>query len=53
MKLHEEIKAFKMPDWRYRAKPFWSWNGDLEADELIRQIDRFKEMGLTLFNQQM
>ena len=46
MKLHEEIKAFKMPDWRYRAKPFWSWNGDLEADELIRQIDRFKEMGM-------
>ena len=27
-------------------KPFWSWNGRLDKDELIRQLHVFKEMGM-------
>ena len=26
------------PSAAYRGKPFWSWNGQLEPAELIRQI---------------
>lgn len=37
---------FKNPGPEWRAKPFWSWNGNLEEDELIRQIQVFKEMGM-------
>src|SRR5690625_4665748 len=33
------------PTNEYRGKPFWSWNGKLEKDELLRQIHVFKEMG--------
>ena len=39
------LKELKNPSNRFRGKPFWSWNGDLEKDELLRQIDAFKEMG--------
>ncbi|HLQ98388.1 MAG TPA: glycosyl hydrolase [Candidatus Dormibacteraeota bacterium] len=33
------------PKNEYRGKPFWSWNGKLNKEELIRQIHVFKEMG--------
>lgn len=39
-------KIFSNPDSFWRGKPFWSWNGKLEKDELIRQIDVMKEMGM-------
>ncbi len=39
------LKNFKNPPNEYRGKPFWSWNGELEKNELIRQIDCFEEMG--------
>ena len=29
----------------YKGKPFWSWNGELERDELLRQTSVMKEMG--------
>lgn len=29
----------------YRGKPFWSWNGELDEQELLRQIDCMHEMG--------
>jgi len=38
-------KQFKEPGVEWRGKPFWSWNGKLEKDELLRQIDVLKEMG--------
>ena len=41
---------FKDPTAEYRATPFWAWNCDLEKDELLRQIDIFKEMGLGGFH---
>ncbi len=37
---------FKHPDARYRGKPFWSWNGLLEPDEIRRQVRIFKRMGM-------
>ncbi len=39
------VKAFEKPGAEYRGKPFWSWNGELEKGELIRQIGVIKEMG--------
>ncbi len=39
------INEFINPTVQYRGKPFWSWNGKLEKDELLRQIHVMKEMG--------
>lgn len=36
---------FQNPEASYRGKPFWSWNGKLEKDELLRQVHVMKEMG--------
>lgn len=36
---------FKNPSEIYRGRPFWSWNGKLTKEELLRQIDVIKEMG--------
>ncbi|MBE6653555.1 MAG: hypothetical protein E7610_09105 [Ruminococcaceae bacterium] len=41
---------FQNPTAEYRATPFWAWNCDLQKDELLRQIDIFKEMGLGGFH---
>lgn len=42
-----EIKEkFDEPGNAWRGKPFWSWNGELEKEELIRQIHVMKEMGM-------
>ncbi len=39
-------KAFVSPSVEYRGKPFWSWNGELRGEELVRQAHVMKEMGL-------
>ena len=39
------ISLFENPTTEYKGKPFWSWNGELERDELIRQTGVMKEMG--------
>ena len=41
---------FKNPTSEYRGTPFWAWNGDLQEEELLRQIDVFKEMGFGGFH---
>ena len=43
-------ELFRNPTSEYRATPFWAWNSRLEGDELCRQIDIFKEMGLGGFH---
>ncbi len=43
-------ELFKNPSAEYRGTPFWAWNCDLQKDELCRQIDVFKEMGLGGFH---
>lgn len=37
---------FENPPAAYRGKPFWSWNGELKEEELLRQIENFKRMGM-------
>ncbi len=37
---------FKNPDSIYRSAPFWSLNDKLEATELKRQINEFKDKGI-------
>ena len=44
--MNELLKGFEEPGNAWRGKPFWSWNGALEQDELIRQIHVMKEMGM-------
>jgi hypothetical protein len=39
-------KEFSSPSAAYRGKPFWSWNGELRGEELVRQAHVMKEMGL-------
>ncbi len=41
---------FKNPTSEYRGTPFWAWNSYLEKDELCRQIEVFKKMGLGGFH---
>lgn len=41
---------FKNPTAEYRGTPFWAWNNFLTKEELCRQIDIFKEMGLGGFH---
>ncbi len=36
---------FKSPGAYFRGKPFWSWNGKLEKEELLRQVDVLNDMG--------
>ncbi|MBO5418151.1 MAG: hypothetical protein J6A50_06080 [Clostridia bacterium] len=43
--LAELNEIFENPGAEYRGKPFWSWNGELEKDEVLRQIEIMKEMG--------
>ena len=47
-KLSDEL--FKNPTCEYRGTPFWAWNNLLTKEELCRQIDVFKEMGLGGFH---
>lgn len=39
-------QLFQNPTAPYRGKPFWSWNGKLEKEELFRQMQVLKEMGM-------
>ena len=45
MKKSELYSLFKTPDNSFRGMPFWAWNGELEKDELLRQVEVMKEMG--------
>ena len=45
MNLEKRQELFQHPTREYRGKPFWSWNGKLQEEELLRQIDIIKEMG--------
>ena len=46
----EMMREFSNPGSIYRGAPFWAWNNRLNADQLRRQIDCFKEMGLGGFH---
>ena len=40
------LKEFENPSARFRGAPFWAWNGKLDRDTLLKQVEYFKEMGL-------
>ena len=44
--MKEIISRVKSIQKEYQPIPFWSWNDDLEQDELIRQIQWMKENGI-------
>lgn len=37
--------SLKNPEAKYRGMPFWAWNGELEKEQMMRQISIFREMG--------
>jgi len=39
-------EKFKNPGVEFRSAPFWSWNDDLQEEELGRQIKEMKEKGI-------
>ena len=39
-------EKFKSPGVEFRSAPFWSWNDDLQEEELGRQIKEMKEKGI-------
>ena len=43
-------ELFDRPTAEYRAAPFWSWNCELDKDELLRQIDCLHDMGFGGFH---
>src|SRR5579884_1680649 len=43
---HSLPDLFADPPSSFRGRPFWSWNGRLEREELLRQVRVFKEMGM-------
>lgn len=43
-------EQFQNPTSEYRGAPFWAWNNKLDRDQLLRQIDYFKEMGMGGFH---
>ncbi len=47
-RLDDEL--FRDPTSEYRGAPFWSWNCELERDELLRQIDCLFKMGFGGFH---
>ena len=38
-------ELFEQPTKEYRGTPFWSWNGEMEEEECVRQAHIFREMG--------
>ncbi|MDR1629733.1 MAG: hypothetical protein LBS36_05915 [Oscillospiraceae bacterium] len=43
-------ELFQNPTCEYRGTPFWAWNCKMNMDQLSRQIECFKEMGLGGFH---
>ena len=37
-KINAAVKSLEAVEMQYKPIPFWSWNGELEKEELIRQI---------------
>ncbi|MBQ2256140.1 MAG: hypothetical protein II330_04710, partial [Clostridia bacterium] len=46
MSKKELHSTFAAPGVEWRGKPFWSWNGELREEELVRQVEVMKQMGL-------
>lgn len=40
-----DVQTFQNPPKEYREVPFWSWNDDLDPEELVRQVALMDEAG--------
>jgi hypothetical protein len=50
-KQNNEFDAwFQDPPAKYRGAPFWSWNCELDIEQVLKQVDYFKEMGMGGFH---
>ena len=45
-----EPALFAAPTCEYRGTPFWAWNCDLKEEELLKEIEYMKEMGMGGFH---
>lgn len=45
-KLSDITRQLKNPDNTYRTQTFWSWNGNLQEEELNHQLLEFKDKGI-------
>lgn len=43
-------ELFQNPTAEYRCTPFWAWNGPLDKDQLCREIEHMKQMGMGGFH---
>ena len=43
-------ELFCNPTAEYRGAPFWAWNSALDREQILRQIEYFKEMGFGGFH---
>lgn len=43
-------ELFENPTCEYRGAPFWAWNDELKIEELERQIEIFRRMGMGGFH---
>lgn len=43
--MNRTYEHFSQPDAASRGRPFWAWNGALQEEELLRQIEVLHEMG--------
>ncbi|WP_020619413.1 hypothetical protein [Paenibacillus daejeonensis] len=44
--LGEFVEKLRTPEAKWRIQPFWFWNGDLEDEEITRQIAEMAEQGV-------
>jgi len=43
--MNQLLAKFDKPGAEWRGKPFWAWNGKLDKNELLRQVQVMKTMG--------
>lgn len=44
--MDQKYLDFKKPVNDFKGTPFWAWNGKLDKDELLRQVDVLDKMGM-------